>query len=65
MRLYIGMHRAWESTTLATLLACAAAQIATITVDKSVVSVFMICSSAQRKEEKGECAEEDECAEEG
>jgi hypothetical protein len=52
MRLYIGMHRARESTTLATLLACAEAKIATFTVDKSVVSVFMICSKAEERAEE-------------
>jgi hypothetical protein len=46
------MHRAWESTTLATLFACVIAQIATFAVDKSLVSVFMICSSRGREQRK-------------
>jgi hypothetical protein len=80
MRLYIGMHGAWESTTFATLLACAVAQIATFTVDKGLVSVFMICSRGKRggkarrksaeekrrgKAQRKSAEEKDECAEEG
>jgi hypothetical protein len=69
MRLYIGMHGAWESTTFATLLACAVAQIATFTVDKGLVSVFMICSNVEEKRrgkaQRKSAEEKDECAEEG
>src|SRR5882724_8339931 len=49
MRLYIGIHGAWESTTLTTLLACAVTQIATFAVDKCLVSVFMICSRVEEE----------------
>src|SRR5882672_12890440 len=78
MRLYIGMHGAWESTTFATLLACAVAQIATFTVDKGLVSVFMICSRGKARRKSAEekrrgkaqrkrmsVQRKDECAEEG
>jgi hypothetical protein len=51
-RLYIGMRGAWERTTFTTLFACAAAQIATFTVDKSLVSVFMICSGVEERAEE-------------